>query len=201
MFKLFGRSKKKDHDEVVNKNSNLENGKNEDEYFENFLIPTGEETVSIGARSGLKYQNKYQKAGSVLAGSDVVDIASLKKKEVESVKKAVEPPKKDTLPLPEPDLLPEPPQTKADDDFDKFFEELMRESEKEKEEKPLDEEVDSSNLDETLDSLLEEVKAVEKPKAVQKPRVSTPKPKAPRAKKRKLIDIDIISGGVGGDII
>lgn len=143
-----------------------------DEFFKDVSTKV-DETATFGRNSGLVYNNKYSKASGKLASNKVVDISSIKKRVEEP--KIEEPPKvEEEVEEKEENLETEQSQS-SDDDFDKFFEDFMRDLNSESEES--------------------EEKPIEEPK-VEKPK----KPRAPRKKKR-AIDIDIISGGIGGDII
>ena len=162
---------------------------NGDEYFKD-VDKTENKTLGFGRNSGLEYKNKYSMASTKLASNDVVDVSKFKKRvEPEKPKVSeISPEEKDE------DLLnsslSETPdqQSDGDDDFDKFFEEFMRD---------LDNKEDSDNKT-TQENTEQQTKLTERieehPKVVAKKQPGT-------RKKKRAIDIDIISGGVGGDII
>ncbi len=130
-----------------------------------------DDTATFGRNSGLVYSNKYSKASGKIASNNVVDVSAFKKKVEEPKIEKPEP-----QPVEEQEEVKEEPQDLTkDDDFDKFFEDFMRDL--------------NSESEETEEEPIKEP-AIEKPK----------KPRVPRKKKR-AIDIDIISGGIGGDII
>lgn len=146
-----------------------------DEFFKD-VSTKSDITQSFGRNSGLTYQNRYAKAGGKLASNNVVDVSVFKKAvSEEPINSRVE---EETEKEAEEETLDVESTESKDDDFDKFFEEFMNDlnSSKEAEDEP---------------QVVPDIKAVE-----EKPK----KPKAPRKKKR-AIDIDIISGGIGGDII
>lgn len=143
-----------------------------DEYFKNVRI-TENTSASFGRNSGLEYKNKYSlSGGGKVASNNVVDVSAFRKKEEKP--EPVMPEKK------EDDELTKPNETLSEDeDFDKFFDDFLK------------------GLGETEN---------EKPgnkgsKEVEPKKTSKPKVKNAVRKKKRAIDIDIISGGVGGDII
>ncbi len=167
----------------VNKLADLIGGK--DEVFGTIQKEADrvEHINNVGRNSGIKYVNKYSviSGTSKLANSDVVDVSSYKgygstaNNNVDDLAESV----KDVKPEPQTNV-----QTKDDDDFDKFFDEFMSELG----------EIKKEQNSEKEEPVVEEpkIEVKEKKKEVQR---ATPK------KKKRNIDIDIISGGVGGDII
>lgn len=143
-----------------------------DEYFTN-ISKAENKSASFGRNSGLEYKNKYSLAGgSKVASNNVVDVSAFRKKEEKPAPEIIE--NKDNE---EPKKSDE--TTTEDEDFDKFFDDFLKglgETENEKPESKGNEEV--------------------KPEKNSKPKV-----KNAVRKKKRAIDIDIISGGVGGDII
>lgn len=149
-----------------------------DEFFKD-VSTKSDMTQSFGRNSGLTYQNRYAKAGGKLASNNVVDVSVFKKAvSEESINSKVEEETEKEAEEDEEILDTKPTESNDDDDFDKFFEEFMND-------------LNNSEESENEPQSVPDIKAVE-----EKPK----KPKAPRKKKR-AIDIDIISGGIGGDII
>ena len=152
-----------------------------------------DKTRGYGSNSGLAYVNKYSATNQKLATTKVVDVGAFKK----TVKE--EPKPQSMNPTPpmasldekgkEDDVLLEPikedsEEDSADDsDFDSFFEEFMKKT---------------SEREKNANAKVEEAPKVESPK-IEKPK-AIPKP-AVKRKKKRAIDIDIISGSSGGDII
>ena len=156
-----------------------------------------DKTRGYGTNSGLAYVNKYSSTNQKLATSKVVDIGAFKK--------PVKDPEKNLEPKPEtpseaefeklepvaPDFNQEKSVSDSllesedgnidDSDFDSFFDEFMKKTST-TEAKP---EVEANEEQNTVE--------VKMPASIKKPSV-------PR-KRKKGIDIDIISGGYGGDII
>lgn len=146
-----------------------------DEYFKN-ISKTENKSASFGRNSGLEYKNKYSLVGgSKVASNNVVDISTFRKKD-DILKPNIDEIKEDK----KDDELKDNGETSTEDeDFDKFFDDFIK------------------GLGET-----ENKNAVSKPSFEDKPlKVSEPKVKKEVRKKKRAIDIDIISGGVGGDII
>ena len=171
---------------------------NPDDYFviKNDFQEGSNNQNAIGRNSVVGYQNKYVSTGRRLASSEVVDISAFSKKKEVSV---VDDTPKEELPQPEEEKKEE--SAEEEDDIFSFFKDDGSEDDIFGD--------DFWNFGETdvKDSVKEEIKEEEKvvevkPEPVAIP-VVQPKPvvqKQPRKKKR-AIDIDIISGGSGGDII
>lgn len=196
-----GKKKNKDFDDMPIR---FENADSSDDAFlvsavnsdgDFFESPEEEadKTRGYGANSGLAYINKYSSTNQKLATTKVVDVGAYKKpvKEPEKVAEPLPEVKNEETVLDEEDILLKPvdenDNEKADDDFDSFFEDFMKRAgakETEAKQKEKEEEKQESV------AVKEESKPVMK---LKKPPV--------KRKKKRAIDIDIISGGIGGDII
>ena len=150
-----------------------------------------DKTKGYGANSGLMYVNKYSSTNQKLATTNVVDVGAYKK----PVKEVKEP-------------EPEPKQETASDDDDDDYIEVIDDDDdillKPVEEEPEVGEKGGSDFDKFFDEFMQ--KNSEKEGGVGSGRIAketpTEKPKkVVTRKKKRAIDIDIISGGSGGDII
>ncbi len=159
---------------------------NDEVFNQSATVPTT--TVfeeGMGRNSGLEYKNKYAiySANKKLASADVVDIGTFK----QNKQRFKDEEKKEDLTETKSEI---PSTDDTDDDFDKFFDDFM--SKLESDDKQDESRDDATEAEEKIDELTESIAV--------KPEVPIKKPRAQRKKKRS-IDIDIISGGVGGDII
>ncbi len=197
---LFRRKKKNNN--LNDYPVNFENTNNSDDSFLVSAIsssPTSDffdnsngnsRSRGYGVNSGLAYYNKYSSTNQKLASTDVVDIGAIKKPApVVQKPEPVKEEKKDAF-LDEEDILLKPvdmeesEQNQEDADFDSFFEDFMKKTKGEVKPEKKDEKV---------------IPAINPVPVVQE----TPKPKKSpvQRKKKRAIDIDIISGTGGGDII
>lgn len=171
---------------------------NPDDYFviKNDFQEGSANQSAIGRNSVVNYQNKYVSTGKRLASSEVVDISSFtKKKEVEVVDDTK---KEENL-----EVKTEENQEPEEDIFS-FFDQKDGE-----EEDLFGDDFWSFGETDVKDSVKEEIKEEAKEEKDLKvvepvPEITLPpKPVAPKKprKKKRAIDIDIISGGTGGDII
>lgn len=147
-----------------------------------------EKTRGYGANSGLAYYNKYSSTNQKLASSEVIDIGAIKKPAPVIKPEPIEPVKEDDY-LDEGDILLKPVDMgveEKDQDFDSFFEDFMKKTKVEEKST-----IEEKQIEPSVEPV-QPVKVEERPK---------PKKAAVQRKKKRAIDIDIISGTGGGDII
>ncbi len=208
---LFSKKKKKNSDDGYFSSGSFESADASDDAFLVSAVSSGgisddvfetsdevlDKTRGYGSNSGLAYVNKYSATNQKLATTKVVDVGVFKKP-VKEVPKPVESEKGSAqIPLLEKDkdkkddVLLEPlSDDEEESDFDSFFEEFMKKTaDKEKEQKVEEKKIE----DKKVEPIKETPKIEVKSKVVSKPAVKKPR--------KRAIDIDIISGGVGGDII
>ena len=201
---LFGKKKKNNNDSEFWGASKFENADASDDAFLVSAVSSGgisddvfetpsevlDKTRGYGANSGLAYVNKYSSTNQKLATTKVVDVGAFKKPVKEEPKPASPPSVKPAdKTKSSDDVLFEPikedgENSEDDSDFDSFFEEFMKKNSADK------------KTEEKNPTVI-----IQEPEEVKKPKPASPKKPVTKRKKKRAIDIDIISGGVGGDII
>lgn len=202
---FFGKKKDKNVSKDI-KPFRLESANNSDDSFLISAVGRGassdyfespqelqDKTRGYGTNSGLTYVNKYSSTNQKLATSKVVDIGAYKKPVKEAEKKP------EPTPAPKPDFEKLEPVAPSFDELQNAEESLVDSED--------DEDMSESDFDSFFDEFMKKTaKEKEEPKKVEVKKIEPvvkkqpTKPSVPR-KRKKGIDIDIISGGYGGDII